>query len=374
MSSKSEDILNILKQHLSPLPAVVGDRVVPSSDHKETNDCRSCQVTWQIKALVLGLLVVQNVASILSMKQASRQKASDGRQALNSSIVVTSEVVKVSICIAEIFVRKKGIRGLILELYDGIISKQAETAWMMVPCCLYFVQNNLLLLAVAKLNPPVYYVVSQLKILATALFSVLLLDKTISTRKWIALFLLVCGTALSQSNFDFDGDVSLHGLGAALGAVCTSGMAGVICERLLKGGSQEVTMSTQNVKLGVPSSLLGLFALYIQDWKQLTTHGFFQGFTHWTWTVVTLHSVGGLLVTAVMKFADNLLKGFAMAASMISACVLSVHFFDFALTANFLSGSLIVVMATFLYLLDDKFLLFSMTSSFSSARDPSANC
>ena len=147
----------------------------------------------------------------------------------------------------------------------------------------------------------------------------LLLDKTISTRKWIALFLLVCGTALSQSNFDFDGDVSLHGissdvllfstlglmsaliasllpkkkgLGAALGAVCTSGLAGVICERLLKGGSQEVTMSTQNVKLGVPSSLLGLFALYIQDWKQLTTHGFFQGFTHWTWTVVTLHSVG----------------------------------------------------------------------------------
>ena len=107
MSSKSEDILNILKQHLSPLPAVVGDREVPSSDHMENNDCRSCQVTWQIKALVLGLLVVQNVASILSMKQASRQKASDGRQALNSSIVVTSEVVKVSICIAEIFVRYK---------------------------------------------------------------------------------------------------------------------------------------------------------------------------------------------------------------------------------------------------------------------------
>ena len=66
--------------------------------------------------------------------------------------------------------RKKGIRGLILELYDGIISKQAETAWMMVPCCLYFVQNNLLLLAVAKLNPPVYYVVSQVMYLKLAFF------------------------------------------------------------------------------------------------------------------------------------------------------------------------------------------------------------
>ena len=66
--------------------------------------------------------------------------------------------------------RKKGIRGLVLELYDGIISKQAETAWMMVPCCLYFVQNNLLLLAVAKLNPPVYYVVSQVMYLKLAFF------------------------------------------------------------------------------------------------------------------------------------------------------------------------------------------------------------
>ena len=66
--------------------------------------------------------------------------------------------------------RKKGISGLILELYDGIISKQAETAWMMVPCCLYFIQNNLLLWAVAKLDPPVYYVVSQVMYLKFAFF------------------------------------------------------------------------------------------------------------------------------------------------------------------------------------------------------------
>jgi len=44
---------------------------------------------------------------------------------------------------------------------DGILGKPAETVTMFVPCCLYFIQNNLLLLAVANLDAPVYYLVSQ---------------------------------------------------------------------------------------------------------------------------------------------------------------------------------------------------------------------
>jgi hypothetical protein len=47
---------------------------------------------------------------------------------------------------------------------------------MMVPCFLYFIQI-LLLLAVSSLDPPVYYVVSPLKILATAVFSIIILRK-----------------------------------------------------------------------------------------------------------------------------------------------------------------------------------------------------
>lgn len=58
-----------------------------------------------IKQKVLLLLVVQNVSSILCMKHASRQKTSDGQQALAASIVTVSEAVKVTICLGEIAVR-----------------------------------------------------------------------------------------------------------------------------------------------------------------------------------------------------------------------------------------------------------------------------
>mmetsp|Transcript_23236 Transcript_23236/g.37321 ORF Transcript_23236/g.37321 Transcript_23236/m.37321 type:complete len:359 (-) Transcript_23236:386-1462(-) len=317
----------------------------------------------RIKYLVLALLVVQNVATILSMKQASRQPAEDGRQALTTSIVVMVELFKVTICSLEIIVRKKGIYGLYSEISTDILSKRTETAMMMVPCFLYFVQNNLLLLAVANLDPPVYYVVSQLKILATALFSILILKKQISMPKWIALLILIFGTVLSQSDFQVSGTNVFNsvGLGAAICAVFTSGLAGVLCERQLKHGSSNVSMSIRNVQLGVPSCCLGLAALYLQNSEQIITGGFFQGFTYWTWTVVFLHSLGGLLVTAVMKFADNLLKGFAMAASLISACFLSVHFFEFVLTSNFIFGALLVVFSTFMYLADDNFLGGSKT-------------
>lgn len=232
----------------------------------------------------------------------------------------------------------------------------------MVPCLLYFVQNNLLLLAVANLDPPVYYVVSQLKIFATALFSIIILGAVISKRKWLALVILVVGVCVSQSNVNFsraDG-VNLIGVGSATIAVFTSGLAGVLCERVLKkprteGSSREVTMTVRNIQLGVPSLLLGLSSVYLQDNDTVARNGFFQGFTTWTWTVVVLHSLGGLLVTAVMKFADNVLKGFAMAASLVCACLFSAKFFDFVLSANFALGAILVVLATFLYLAEDKF-------------------
>ena len=108
---------------------------------------------------------------------------------------------------------------------------------MMVPCFLYFVQNNLLLVAVASLDPLVYYVVSQLKILATATFSIAILKKTISGRKWTALCMLILGTVVTQANFDYvQNNVNSLGLGAAICAVLTSGLAGVLCEYLLKAG------------------------------------------------------------------------------------------------------------------------------------------
>ena len=59
--------------------------------------------------------------------------------------------------------RRRGLNGLMTEISEDILSRPAETAMMMVPCFLYFVQNNATLVAVANLDPPVFYVVAQVK-------------------------------------------------------------------------------------------------------------------------------------------------------------------------------------------------------------------
>lgn len=346
-------------------------------DHDQLTGTYSCKETKQasvecgdssnwaaaraqrVKYGVLCLLIVQNASTILCMKQASLVKSGDGHQALSTCMVVMVEGVKVVMCMLEIAIRNKGAAGLAWELHRDILSKPRETGGLMLPCLLYFVQNNLLLLAVANLDPPVYYVVSQLKIFATALFSILILGVSISKHKWLALVILVVGVCASQSNTNFSraDNVNLIGVGAATCAVFTSGLAGVLCERALKkraeSSSGHITMTVRNIQLGVPSLLLGLTSVYLQDMDTVSTDGFFRGFTGWTWTVVVLHSLGGLLVTAVMKFADNLLKGLAMAASLVLSCLLSAIFFDFVLSANFAFGACLVLLATFLYLADD---------------------
>ena len=49
-----------------------------------------------------------------------------------------------------------------------------------------------------------------------------------------------------------------------------------------------------------------------------------QGFDGVVWMVVLLNSCGGLLVAAVMKYADNIVKCFAAALAILSGTLISV--------------------------------------------------
>jgi len=55
-------------------------------------------------------------------------------------------------------------------------------------------------------------------------------------------------------------------------------------------------------------------------------------------------------VTAmVIKYSDNILKGFATSLSIVISFLASVALFDFKITITFILGSVIVLIATWLY-------------------------
>ena len=77
--------------------------------------------------------------------------------------------------------------------------------------------------------------------------------------------------------------------------------------------------------------------------------GLFQGFNWLVCGVVVVQGAGGLLVAVVVKYADNILKGFATSVSIILSSVLSVYLFDVSLSLVFLLGALLVSLAVVVY-------------------------
>ena len=72
---------------------------------------------------------------------------------------------------------------------------------LLIPSGLYTLQNNLLYIALSNLDAATYQVTYQLKILTTALFSVLMLGMKLDSFKWISLVLLMAGVSLVQVGY-----------------------------------------------------------------------------------------------------------------------------------------------------------------------------
>jgi UDP-sugar transporter A1/2/3 len=94
------------------------------------------------------------------------------------------------------------LTGLINQLNVDIIQKPGETLKLLIPSGLYTLQNNLLFIALSNLDAATYQVTYQLKILTTALFSVLMLGKKLDSIKWISLVILMLGVSLVQVIFN----------------------------------------------------------------------------------------------------------------------------------------------------------------------------
>ncbi|XP_022667883.1 UDP-N-acetylglucosamine transporter-like isoform X2 [Varroa destructor] len=314
------------------------------------------------KYIPLTIIVLQTTVMVLLLRYSKTQKLNEGQgRYLSSTAIVVSEVFKLTVCFAVLSYRGSvneqgvigrssgGLSGLLRTLRCEVYGKPMETCKLLVPAGLYTMQNNLLFLALSRLDAATYQVTYQLKILTTALFSVLLLKRRLSLQQWISLIMLMFGVALVQLPADYKiGEGSsnevdssgmtlsrLVGLAAVLLASLSSGFAGAFYERLLKRSTQELWI--RNTQLALFGILLGAGAVIIMDLERVLEGGFLQAF-------------GGLAVSYATKYADSILKGFATSISIILStitawCILN----DFEPSMNFFIGTTIVIAATVLF-------------------------
>lgn len=399
-----------------------------------------------MKWITLLLLVLQTVASVMTIRFAtvrpvplSNEKAAREElhrspvRFLNTTVVALAEVFK----FLASFVALWGETGFsqpmrtLVRLRSSLFSNPVDTLKLGVPAALYTLQNNLVFVALANLSGAVYQVTYQMKILTTAVLSVLILGRPLSTSKWASLLLLTLGVILiqlatlkappqavesralmsvdlqtSSSSSVAAGDLSFSrfslafpaaaaereanvktggerevaagenpaeeqeeksgtrqpekgghvsgtgdmatGLAAVFAACLTSAFAGVYLEKLLQHAP--VSIWVRNIQLAVFGMVFGFAAVYWNDGGRIRSGGFFQGYTPLVWVVLLLQGVGGLIVAAVLKYADNILKCFGNASSILLSCLLSWWLLgDYCPTPLFCLGAILVVIATCAY-------------------------
>merc|ERR1712135_119050 len=89
--------------------------------------------------------------------------------------------------------------------------------------------------------------------------------------------------------------------------------------------------------------------VWLNDGTQVAQKGFFFGYDWLVWFIVMFQALGGLLVAVVVKYADNILKGFATSAAIVVSCLASVYFFDYVITLQFTAGTSLVILSVYLY-------------------------
>ncbi len=180
-----------------------------------------------------------------------------------------------------------------------------------------------------------------------------MLGKSLTGKQWLSLVILTLGVSLTQLSVSSTNSGNMHrnstlGFAAVMAAAVTSGFSGVYFEKILKNSSGSIWV--RNLQMGVSSILSALFGIYLSGELPLVMeHGFFAGYNWIVWMVILLQAVGGLIVAVVVKYADNILKGFASSFSMITSCLLSYFFFEFKPNSKFLFGALLVNASMIMY-------------------------
>lgn len=292
-----------------------------------------------------------------------------------------AEFVKLITCLVLVFNEEgKDAQRFVRSLHRIIVANPVDTLKVCVPSLVYIVQNNLLYVSASHLDAATYQVTYQLKILTTAMFAVVILRRKLLQTQWGALVLLVCGIVLVQLAQTDGGAAAaaaaaaaadagndglptsastistlssgpvqnrMLGLWSALGACFLSGFAGIYFEKILKGA--EISVWMRNVQLSLLSIPFGLLTCFVNDASPIYNHGFFHGYDLFVWYLVLLQAGGGLIVAVVVKYADNILKGFATSLAIIISCIASIYIFNFNLTLQFSAGALLVIASIFLY-------------------------
>eukprot|EP00966_Prymnesium_polylepis_P306408 7080365-Prymnesium_polylepis.1 len=274
------------------------------------------------------------------------------------SAVLYTELVKLCVALAV-----WGWQYPTLE-YTGLENMRLSSVLAFaVPATLFIVQNNVTYRAMSLLDPPTYQLWACFKLIPTGLLSRVCLGQRRSTVQWCALLLLALGMAVTKLDVsravvsDAAADSAqqdlrvVRGIGWMLLNGCLSATSGVANEWLIKVQDPRAPLMLKNAQIYAFGVLVSA-----PTWRPPAKGGL-EGFSRLACFILLINAATGFSVSVVLKYTDNLVKGFSTSAAVLLATLVATLCCTFQITQAFTVGVLVVTCSFYLYFGDHNRLL-----------------
>jgi len=221
---------------------------------------------------------------------------------------------------------------------------------------MYGAMNILSFVALRNLDAGTFTIFAQLKILTTATFSTILLDRKYTNTRWRALIELVLGALLFSSHIfsenytsKSDGIYPLLGVVAVITEVTASGFASIYFEKVIKNSQDNLNIWERNLQLAFTSTPIYLSFILYNGGGDI---GYGRGWSITTVFLSILGAAGGMLVALSIKYADAVMKTLATTGAIVLSSILDHFVLDGPLNPVMLLAGGVVILAICNYTFD----------------------
>jgi len=277
-----------------------------------------------VRIFVLVVLCLQNTVYTLCRRYSLGVL---NEQYNKYEVLLVAEFVKILFS-ASMILSLPGYEKNVVQKFALMIMK----SWKMcVLAGLYGAMNILSFVALRNIGAGMFTIFAQLKILSTAGFSALILQRRYSMTKWRALFSLILGVLLFSEPIwnNIMGTEHLESARPLLGTICVlteitlSGFSSIYFEKVIKCDTEQYGIWERNFQLALWSFPLYITFILGGPGSDISSIG--SGWSIMAFSLSLLGASGGLLVALSIKYGDSVLKTLATTSAIILSAVLD-HF------------------------------------------------
>lgn len=170
-------------------------------------------------------------------------------------------------------------------------------------------------------------------------------EKLYGCMKWSPQLMIIGGVKQSQH---------LLGMKIVIAMCLLSGVSSVYVEKVLR--PEKKYLWVRNTQLALSGVVVGLL-LFIKDFGIVWEHGIFIGFDKVVFFIVLLNSFGGLLVSIIVGYVNEVIRTFSTSLTILLSTLADLAVFGLIMTPQFGIGVFLVILAVNIYdIADLKFL------------------